>query len=259
MAATMTLGTPVEPDRFSKYFGMAVTAHVVAVIVVAVMPSEWIGQHQEAKTDVMYISLAGNEGQETTGLRAISARPVQVATPEPVRPQYQAPATTPPVMAIPDPAAPVAKTPPKPAPQTPVKSPEPSNSRTPIRGAETRQGQARIDTGATTGADGLSLGSSGTGGETNLSNFCCPAYIQAMSAAIRRTWKQNQGVVGANTVRFTIERDGRVIDVQLVDASGVYALDRESQAAMLNAKMPPLPAEFTEPRLIVRLIFEYKR
>lgn len=259
MAATTTFGTPVEPDRFSKYFGMAVAAHVAAVILVAIVPSEWIGREAEPETNVMYISLAGNEGQETSGLRAIDARPVQVSTPEPVRPQHQAPAETPPVMAIPDPVAPPVKAPPKPAPQTPIKTPEPSNSRTPIRGAQTRQGQARIETGATTGADGLSLGSSGTGGETNLSNFCCPEYIKAMSAAIRRTWKQNQGVAGANTVRFAIERDGRVTDVQLVDASGIYALDRESQAALLNARMPGLPTEFTEPRLIVRLIFEYKQ
>lgn len=258
MAATTTFGTPVEPDRFSKYFGMAVAAHVVAVIAVAVMPDGWLTPRSEPETNVMYISLAGNDGQETSGLREISARAVQVATPEPVRPQYQAPAETPPVMAIPDPVAPPAKTPPKPAPETPIKSPEPSNSRTPIRGAAAREGQARIDTGATTGADGLSLGSSGTGGETNMSNFCCPAYIKAMSAAIRRTWKQNQGVVATNTVRFTIERDGRVTGVELVQASGIYALDRESQAAMINAKMPPLPAEFTEPRLIVRLNFEYK-
>lgn len=258
MAAT-TFGTPVEPDRFSKYFGMAIAAHVAAVIAVAVMPDGWLAHKSEAETNVMYISLAGNDGQETTGLRSISARAVQEATPEPVRPQYQAPATTPPVMAIPDPVAPPAKTPPKPAPQTPIKSPEPTNSRTPIRGAQTREGQARIDTGATTGADGLSLGSSGTGGETNLSNFCCPEYIKAMSAAIHRTWKKQQGVAGLNIVRFAIERDGRVTEVQLVQPSGVYALDRESQAAMLNARMPPLPAQFTEPRLIVRLEFEYKR
>lgn len=256
MAATMTFGTPAEPDRFSKYFGMAVAAHVVAVIAVAIMPSEWLGQHHEAETIVMNISLAGNDGQETSGLRAIAARPVQQATPEPVRPQYQAPAETPPVMTIPDPAA--RRTPPKPPAATPIKTPEPSNSRTPIRGAQTREGQARIDTGATTGADGLSLGSSGTGGETNLANFCCPEYIKAMSAAIKRTWKQNQGVVAANAVRFTIERDGRVTGVELVQASGNFALDRESQAALLNARMPGLPAEFTEPKLIVRLTFEYK-
>ena len=256
MAATMTMGAPVEQDRFSKYFGYAVLAHVIAVIAVAIMPSEWIGQQQDVEKNVMYISLAGNQGQETSGLQAIAAREVQQATPEPVRPQYQAPAETPPEMALPEK---VTKPTPKPPTQTPIQTSPQPGSRTPIRGAEVRQGTARVETGAITGADGLSLGSSGTGGETNLSNFCCPAYIKAMSAAIRRTWKQNQGVAGVNTVRFTIERDGRVADVSLVDASGIYAIDRESQAALLNAKMPSLPAEFTEPRLIVRLIFEYKR
>ncbi len=257
MASAMTMSAPVEQDRFSKYFGYAVLAHVVAVVALAIMPSEWIAQETDVEKNVMYISLAGNQGQETTGTRAIAAREVQQATPEPVRPQYQAPAETPPEMAVPEKITkPVAK----PPAETPIQQTAPKPvSRTPIRGAEVRPGTARVDTGAITGADGLSLGSSGTGGETNLANFCCPAYIKTMSAAIRRTWKQNQGIVGANTVRFTIERDGRVTDVQLVEASGIYALDRESQAAMLNAKMPPLPAEFTEPRLIVRLIFEYKR
>lgn len=253
--ATMTIGAPVEPDRFSKYFGYALTGHVVLIVALAVMPSAWIGNEAGVERDVMYISLAGNEGQETTGLRAIAARPVQEATPEPVRPQYQAPAEKAPEMAVPER---VTKAPPKADPKN-VETAERPSRRTPIRGAEVREGQARIDTGAITGADGLSLGSSGTGGETDLSNFCCPQYIQAMSAAIRRNWKQQHGVAGANTVRFTIERDGSVTGVQLIEPSGIYALDRESQSTMLNVRLPGLPAEFTEPRLTIRLIFEYKR
>lgn len=252
--ATMTIGAPVEPDRFSKYFGYALTVHVALFVALAVMPSGWMVPEAGEERDVMYISLAGNEGQETTGLRAIAARPVQEATPEPVRPQYQAPAEKAPEMAVPER---VTKTPPKPESKN-VETVERPSRRTPIRGAAVREGQARIDTGAITGADGLSLGSSGTGGETDLSNFCCPAYIKAMSAAIRRNWKQQQGVVGANIVRFTIERDGRVTGVQLLEPSGIYALDRESQSTMLNVRLPELPAEFTEPRLTVRLTFEYK-
>jgi TonB family protein len=251
----MTIGAPVEPDRFAKYFGYALATHVVMIVVLAVMPSGWIGREGDAERDVMFISLAGNDGQETTGLREIAARPVQQATPEPVRPQYQAPAEKAPEMAIPER---VTKTPPKPAPAN-VETAERPSRRTPIRGAEVREGQARIDTGAITGGDGLSLGSSGTGGETDLSNFCCPGYIQSMSAAIRRNWKQQQGVAGVNTVRFTIERDGSVTGVQLIEASGIYALDRESQSTMLNVRLPGLPAEFTEQRLTIRLIFEYKR
>ena len=122
-----------------------------------------------------------------------------------------------------------------------------------------RQGQAKIDTRVATGSDGLALQSGGTGGETNLANFCCPGYIKDMSAAIKRNWKQKQGVAGENTVRFTIERDGRITAIEIVQASGIYALDRESQAVLLNAKLPPLPAQFTEPKLVVRLIFEYIR
>lgn len=256
--STLTMGAPVEQDRFSKYFGYALAAHVAALLVVAFMPSGWLRGEAEPERNLMYISLGGNVGDETTGLRSVAAREVQQATPEPVRPQYQAPAEKPPEMAVPEK---ITKAPPKPAPKTPINmstAAKPS-TRTPIRGAEVREGQARVDTGATTGADGLALGGGGTGGETNLANFCCPDYIKQMRSAILRNWKQRQGVAGVNTVRFTIERDGRVTGVEMVEASGIYALDRESQATLLNARMPPLPAAFTEPTLVIRLIFEYKR
>lgn len=259
MSATMTFGAPVEQDRFSKYFGMAIAAHVVLMGALALMPDSWLTS-SESKEDIMYISLGGAPGPRLTGLNSISDRPVQEATPEPVRPQYQAPAEKPATMAIPE------KAPPKPAPTPPTKTPvqtttETPVSRTPIRGAAVREGQARVDTRTQASGTGLSLGGGeqGTGGETNLSNFCCPAYIEAMIAAIYRNWKQNQGVAGRNTARFTIERDGRVTGVELLTPSGVYALDRESKVALMNARMPALPREFTEPKLIVRLIFEYKQ
>jgi len=256
--ATMTIGAPVEPDRFSKYFGYALAAHAVLIVALAFMPEGWLSRGDEAERNIMYISLGGAPGPRLTGMNAISARPVQEATPEPVRPQFQAPAEKPPVMTVPE------KAPAKPAPatKTPIQSAaERPASRTPIRGAEVREGQARVDTGATTSGTGLSLGGGeqGTGGEMNLANFCCPLYIESMIAAIYRNWKQNQGAAGVNTVRFVIERDGRISSVELVKPSGMVALDRASQVALINARMPALPREFTEPRLIVRLNFEYKR
>ena len=258
MAMATTFGAPVAQDRFSTYFGYAVAAHVVLIAVLAFLPQDWIGRDAGPEKNIMYISLGGAPGPRLSGMNAISARPVQEATPEPVRPQFQAPAEKPPVMAIPE-KAPV--TPVPPATKTPIQSAERPSSRTPIRGAEVRDGQARVDTGSKTSGTGLSLGGGerGTGGETDLGNFCCPSYIEAMIAAIYRNWKQNQGAAGSNTVRFIIERDGRVSEVSVVRASGNYALDRESQVALRNARMPALPREFTEPRLIVRLIFEYKR
>lgn len=256
----MTFGQPVQQDRFSKYFGWAVAGHVILVVVLALVPAEWLGQDTEPERNIMYISLGGAPGPRLSGMNTISSRPVQEATPEPVRPQYQAPVEKTPVMAIPE------KAPAKPAPAPPTKTPiqtttEKPTGRTPIRGAEVREGQARIETGATTIGTGLSLGGGeqGTGGETNLANFCCPAYIEAMIAAIYRNWKQSQGVAGSNTVRFIIERDGRVTNVEVVRPSGHLGLERASQVALINARMPVLPQEFTEPRLIVRLVFEYKR
>lgn len=258
MATTMTFGAPVERDRFSKYFGGAVLAHVVLILAAVVMPDEWLAREKDADKNIMMISLGGSVGEDVSGLRAVAARPVQEATPEPVRPQFQAPAEKPATMAIPE------KTPVKPVPAPPTKTPIQSTtetpiSRTPIRGAEVREGQAKIDTRVATGSDGLALQSGGTGGETNLSNFCCPGYISAMSAAIKRNWKQKQDVAGQNTVRFTIEVDGRITGIQLIEPSGIQALDRESQVALINAKLPPLPAQFTEPKLIIRLTFEYIR
>ena len=255
MAATMTFNAP--PDRFSRYFGYALGAHVVFVLVLAVVPQEWLGQDADADRDIMYISLGGAAGEDISGLRAISARPIQAETPEPVRPQFQAPAEKPPVMTIPEKT--LAKPKPPPA-KTPIQTTaERPASRTPIRGAAVREGQARIDTKVETGADGLAVSSGGgDGGETNLADFCCPGYIRDMRLAIIRNWKQNQGVAGENTVRFTIERDGRIVGIELIEPSDIYALDRESRAVLINAKLPPLPAQFTEPKLVIRLIFDYK-
>lgn len=255
MAVTFTY----QPDPFSRYFGYALAAHVAFLGVLAFAPQEWLRGQDEAERNIMYISLGGAPGPRLTGLNPISARPVQEATPEPVRPQFQAPAEKPPVIAIPD--KPAAK--PKPPTKTPIQTAaaEPSRSRTPIRGTDVREGQARIDTGAQTSGTGLSLGGGeqGTGGETNLANFCCPQYIEDMIAAIYRYWEQNKGVAGVNTVRIVIERDGRISSMELVKSSGVLALDRASQVAVMNRRMPALPREFTEPKLIVRLNFEYKR
>lgn len=257
--ATMTFGRPLEQDRFSKYFGWAAAAHVLLLAALAFMPEEWLKRDGDAEKKIMYISLGGAVGEDESGLRTVAAREVQEATPEPVRPQFQPPAEKP-VMAIPEkaPAKPVVIPPPT---KTPIQAAttERPVSRTPIRGAEVREGQAKVDTKVATGADGLSLASGGgTGGETNLTDFCCPGYITTMTGAIKRDWKQNQGTAGENEVRFTIERDGRISNIEFIRRSGNTALDRESQVVLTHAKLPPLPAQFTEPKLVIRLIFDYR-
>jgi TonB family protein len=106
----------------------------------------------------------------------------------------------------------------------------------------------------------LSSGGGGTGSYLDTANFCCPEYIVTMLELIRRNWDYRQQAVGANTVKFTIQRDGTLTAVQLERPSGYPALDLMSQRALLLTKrIPSLPDAFTEPSLTVHLVFEYQR
>jgi len=61
------------------------------------------------------------------------------------------------------------------------------------------------------------------------------------------------------TVMFVIERDGTVREVKLEKKSGDAAYDASCERALLvTDKLPPLPPEFTGPRLKLHLEFEQK-
>jgi TonB family protein len=61
-------------------------------------------------------------------------------------------------------------------------------------------------------------------------------------------------------MKFTIRRDGRIVNVVVEKPSNISLLDVESQRALLKTgAVPPLPKEFTENELTVHLIFDYHR
>ena len=62
---------------------------------------------------------------------------------------------------------------------------------------------------------GLSTGSRASGGTLDVANFCCPEYLQTMVQRIRSVWAQNQGVDGLCTIKFTIQRDGKITDTSV--------------------------------------------
>ena len=77
---------------------------------------------------------------------------------------------------------------------------------------------------------------------------------------IRRNWDSKQQALGTTLVKFTIQRDGTLTDVQVEKSSGYPSARLHGQAcAGLTRKLPPLPAAFTEPSLTVHLAFEYQR
>ena len=145
--------------------------------------------------------------------------------------------------------------------EAPKKAPDDAKGRATPKAAEAQQGSAVAETGATrASASGLTTGGGGTGGYLDVANFCCPEYLATMIQLIQRNWNSKQQVAGETLVKFTIQRDGRLTNVEVERSSGYFALDQTAQRALLvTRQLPPLPPQFTETTLTVHLIFRYER
>ncbi|MGK2858394.1 MAG: energy transducer TonB [Thermoanaerobaculia bacterium] len=76
-------------------------------------------------------------------------------------------------------------------------------------------------------------------------------YATGMVARIRYHWYSNMpqiirtGLKGVVTVRFTIQRDGTITDVEMISSSGVPPYDNAAKRAIeLASPLNPLPANF---------------
>jgi TonB family protein len=250
-------------DGMGRVLGLSFGAHVAVVAALVLMPAGWWTQDSPAlPKDAMFISLGGTPGPRSTGMTPIDARPIQQAVPEPElkKPQWvQPPAVKTPEMTVPEKArpAPRAKTPPV------TKAPDTARGHVTTKGTEARSGTARAETGATrgTGFGGLTTGGGGgTGGYVEAGNFCCPDYLGTMVSMISQNWNQFQQVAGETLMKFTIQRDGRITDVEVERSSGFVALDLAAQRALIaTGQLPALPAAYPDPDLVVHLSFQYKR
>jgi TonB family protein len=144
-------------------------------------------------------------------------------------------------------------TPPTPAPRDAV-------GRWPPRGAEQQEGPARAETGARGQGFGLTTGGGGgTGVQLDVSNFCCPEYLEKMIQAVQANWQSNQGATGTVVMKFTIVRSGTIENVQVERPSGFVAHEFAAQRALLLARLPELPLQFPKPSLTVHMEFRYQR
>ncbi|CAN5878127.1 hypothetical protein BH18ACI5_BH18ACI5_13810 [soil metagenome] len=248
-----------EPIQgISRMVVLSLLAHSVLVSVLVLKPDFWTGQ-TKPESEPMMISLGGGaEGPDNGGVNQLSARPVQeVAAPE-ARPKAEPqPAPAPPEMTAPEPVA-------KPAtPTKPIEKPaEKTTSRKPTTGAEVKTGSAVAETGSSAQIPfgGLSTSTGGTGGaRVDAPNFCCPSYLSTVVQLIKRNWGQNQGSSGMNTVKFVVQRDGRVTDVEIEESAGQLLDIASRRALVVTNKVPPLPREFVGDKLTIHLVFEYTR
>ena len=251
-----------EADGLSRMVVISLTAHALLIVSLVVMRGAWQVGRATPEVKPLMISLTAGSGPDTGGMTSISARPVQVEAPPDTKPVPVAPPVAkPPEMVAPETKA---RPTPKTLPKRIDKPVDKSSARKPVSGPEIKSGDARADTGGAAipfgGLATTSKGGQSGGAYTDYANFCCPTYLSQMTDMVRRNWNQNQGASGIVLMKFTIRRDGTLIDVQVEKGSGNPLLDLESQRALLKTRaLPPLPREFTEDSLTVHLEFDYQR
>jgi TonB family protein len=237
-----------RPEPFGSMLAWSVVVHVGLLVFLVFVPN-WQLAAVEPPKSVMNISLAGAPGPRAGGMSPMGGRAIPVPSPE----------ATP--RAMPPP-------PPKPAERVvPAKPAERPSARTTSRPQaqppaveEPQTGVTRTETGARGQGFGLSTGGAGGSGvQLDVSNFCCPEYIEQMVTMIQRNWQLNQGVRGVTVMKFTITRGGLIQDVMVERPSGFLALDLAAERALLTTRLPELPSAFSNPSLTVHITFEYQR
>lgn len=244
-----------DSRRANRAISWSVALHVVAVATAFLLPREWFAK--KPPPAVMTISLGGvTAGPKSTGTESMGGRAVEQVAPPPKRPEP-----------VPDPKAPPApamptRTPPRTAATEPAKVPKPPPmppTRAPVTGQRITAGNTPVDTGARGQGAGLSFGGQpGTGGDTDLKDFCCPDYLTQLVTTIDGAWSQkNQQESGKTVLKFTIHRDGSIRDVIVEKSSGFGVLDRASRGALEDARLLPLPADYKKDTLTIHLTFPY--
>ena len=238
----------------------SVFAHGVFIATLLFAPGVLRAPGTNMPKTVMTITLGGGApGPLSGGLTSLGGKAIQEVRPsdEPPKPEaVRPPAAKTPEMTLPEKNEKAAKNP-----RASVKeAPDDARGKTPTRGEETRGGTAAADTAVRGQGFGLSTGGGvGSGSYLDVSNFCCPEYITAMSQRIWSNWVQRVGASGEVITKFTIQRDGTLTNVVVERSSGNQILDLNALRALHSTRqLPALPAAFPDPTLTVHLSFKYQ-
>jgi TonB family protein len=101
-------------------------------------------------------------------------------------------------------------------------------------------------------------GGSGASATIEAVDFCCMEWAQDMIRQIQMRWRSNQSERGETILRFTVQRDGTITDVDFDKRSGSGILDRASLDALPAKLAQPLPREYPEKQLVIHLKFPYQ-
>ncbi len=252
---TMTMSAFDTGPSLNRVMTWSFAIHFGVLLALFLVPREWLSSRTQ-QPPLMRISLGASSAQSTTGTNPIGGRTVEQAAPPPKRPEPVRPAPKDPPAPVPTPAKPTTT---PPARATTAKPTPPPPQRPPVTGPQVTQGNTAVETGSRGQGSGLTVNPGlGTGGETDLINFCCPEYLVHLQSEIESRWdKAGTGERGVTVLRFEVQRSGAITQVTVSKPSGSGSLDRLARRAVDLARLRPLPAEYTGDRLIIHLEFPY--
>jgi TonB family protein len=253
-ADVLAARAPIGRDGLNRMIGWSFGVHLGVIIFLIVAPKGWLTS-EPTRENRMTISLGGTSspGPRTTGQTPAPARTVEQVAPPTKQP-------IPPSTRKPDPVPAVKPSPQKPTPPKPDTTAKPTAPVTtpPAVGQQIQKGTAKVETGSQQEGAGLSRGGGGVQADPDLAQFCCPWYVETLLDKVFREWNKS-GTQGVARVEFTIEKDGRISQVRRIQSSGTITQDVEAMRVVQTIRMPPLPTEYTERKLTIRLSFDYGR
>lgn len=224
------------PEGLKNMLLVSVAAHIVLMTLAALAPASFWQRPANAQSTTVTIDLGPATGPDTEGLTSIGARPVLRAVPNPAR--------------VRPPRPPVAN-------DATTNTANTANTANPTN----TEGNAPAGTDVQSASMGLSTTvGGGTGAQVNVGDFCCPDYIGTMLQRVRQYWNSNRSGGALTTMRFTIQRDGAITNIQMVRSSGNQMLDFLAERALLAVRqLPPLPDAYPNASLTVDLHFDNQR
>lgn len=213
--------------------------HVIAAVAIGFLARDRF--HPPEKLEVIPVQLV-----------SMPAPPVRQSIPEPPKPQ-------PKEVVIPDP---LEKPPPKKEPEKPPKPEVKPVEKKPEPEQKATEKVGKVDAPPTPVVSDRPTIDSEIPVQVELEGppFEYGYYILAIREKIASNWDVPEAMDGvAARVRFRIERNGKVVDAEIVESSGNPLFDTSALRALLKASpLPPLPPKYPQDWLGVRLQFIYQ-
>lgn len=278
-----TVGSRSAPATLRWSIGFSLTLHAVAVLVLLLVPHTLLPEIEAPSIELVMLPAEPNSqpaappvpstvppAQETPPQPETPSQPETAPQPntapqpdaapehplpqEPPPPQQQEPVPTPPPPTIPEPPLPP---PPRPRP--------PSEPHTSARTPPSRAKPQTTETPHLTAppADASASPPSAPTAQRETPALANPAWLSGVSAWLlaHRSYPEmarRLGRQGTVVVKITVDPEGHVLDVTLVQGSGSESLDQAAQALVRNAHLPPFPPDMKVPRQSVTLPIRYR-